>query len=230
MTHATIDWEMVRAALDARGFARLPNLLSAAECAELADTYEESDRFRARVVMQRHGYGAGEYRYFAYPLPAIVARLRADIYPHLAPLATLWAGRLGQETSYPGALAQYLDECHASGQTRPTPLMLRYGPGDYNRLHQDLYGEMYFPVQLVAMLSAPGDYDGGAFVLTETRPRMQSRAEALMLEQGEGLLFAVNRRPVASARGYSAVAMRHGVSTIHSGTRTTLGIIFHDAH
>ncbi|MEC9346970.1 MAG: 2OG-Fe(II) oxygenase [Pseudomonadota bacterium] len=229
MTIRTFDWEAVRAGLDARGHAILPGLLPTATCAELSDLYDDRDRFRSRVVMRRHGYGEGEYKYFAYPLPEPVQHLRTMLYPELAPLAAHWAERLGDQTTYPPTHADYLAACHDAGQLRPTPLVLRYGPGDYNRLHQDLYGAIYFPIQLVVMLSDPRDYEGGEFVLTETRPRMQTRAEVLTLGQGDGLLFAVNRRPVVAKRGYSAVAIRHGVSTIRSGHRTTLGVIFHDA-
>lgn len=229
MTVTEADWTELRDDLDQRGFARIDHLLDAAVCRELARLYDERERFRSRVVMRRHGFGEGEYKYFAYPLPEPVQALRQTVYPELVPLADRWAERMGLAERFPPSHEEYLGRCRAAGQSRPTPLMLTYGPGDYNRLHQDLYGELHFPVQLVVMLSAPGDYDGGAFVLAETRPRMQTRAEAVSLGQGDALLFAVNRRPVPSARGFTRVTMRHGVSTVTRGRRTTLGVIFHDA-
>ncbi len=223
------DWPGVRAALDADGHARLPGLLNRAETASLRPLFAADDGFRNHVIMQRHGYGAGSYKYFSYPLPDLVASLRSQTYPALAPLANRWMADMGKADRFPADHAAYLDACHAAGQTRPTPLLLDYGPGDYNRLHQDLYGDMYFPIQMVVMLSPAHTYAGGAFVLTEARPRMQSRAEAIMLDEGDGLLFAVNQRPVPGRRGHFRVTMRHGVSSVTSGHRQTLGVIFHDA-
>ncbi len=223
------DWNSIRSELDTRGFARLPGLLDTRETASLRPLFVEDTLFRSHVVMQRHGYGQGSYKYFNYPLPQRVADLRHHTYAELAPLANQWMDRMGKTERFPDRHDDYLAACHQAGQVRPTPLLLDYGPGDYNRLHQDLYGEMHFPIQLVVMLSAPDTYSGGAFVLTEARPRMQSRAEAIMLEEGEGLLFAVNQRPVPGKRGYFRVTMRHGVSTVTAGHRQTLGVIFHDA-
>lgn len=227
---AAVDWEAAYAALNAEGWVRLPNLLSAADCADIAGLYGPHAHFRSHVVMARHGFGRGEYRYFAYPLPDRVEVLRNAIYPHLAPLANQWAGRLGIATRYPIGHRDFLARCHAAGQSRPTPLLLQYQAGDYNCLHQDLYGEHVFPLQVAILLSAPGsDFAGGEFVLTEQRPRMQSRASVVPLQQGDAVIFAVNQRPQRGTRGDYRVAMRHGVSQLHSGTRHTLGIIFHDA-
>lgn len=223
------DWNRIRSELDQRGFARLPGLLDTGETAALRPLFAEDKPFRNHVIMQRHGYGQGSYKYFAYPLPKGVADLRRHAYAELAPLANQWMDRMGKAERFPDRHEDYLAACHQAGQVRPTPLLLDYGPGDYNRLHQDLYGEMHFPIQLVVMLSAPDAYRGGAFVLTEARPRMQSRAEAIMLDEGEGLLFAVNQRPVSGKRGDFRVTMRHGVSTVTAGHRQTLGVIFHDA-
>ena len=217
--------------LDANGWAILPGLLAPAECAAMAALYDHPEHFRSHVVMARHGYGRGEYRYFRYALPPLVERLRSDLYPRLAPMANAWHDRLGNPVRFPGGHADFLSRCHAAGQMRPTPLLLRYGPGDYNCLHQDLYGEHVFPLQLAILLDAPGaDFTGGDFVLTEQRPRMQSQAEVVPLQQGDGVVFAVNHRPVAGTRGDYRVTMRHGVGTIRSGRRHTLGIIFHDAN
>jgi uncharacterized protein len=225
-----LDWPRIEADLAARGCATTGRLFSAQECAELTAMYDEDARFRSRVVMQRHGFGQGEYRYFAYPLPSALATWRSALYQRLAPLANAWAAALGQPANYPPRHADYLARCHAAGQTRPTPLLLRYGEGDYNCLHQDLYGELQFPMQLTVLLSRPGeDFTGGEFVLTEQRPRMQSRAEVVPLERGEAVIFAVNHRPVAGTRGSYRVTMRHGVSRVRSGRRHTLGLIFHDA-
>jgi hypothetical protein len=211
------------------GYARVP-LLSAAECRGLAALYDKADGFRSRVVMQRHGYGSGEYKYLSYPLPEIVARLRAALYPPLAAIANDWGVRLGEDRRFPERLEDYLTQCHAAGQTRPTPLLLRYGAGDYNCLHQDLYGDLVFPLQLAILLSEPGtDFTGGEFLLVEQRPRMQSRGEAIALAQGEAVIFPVRHRPVSGTRGTYRVTMRHGVSRVRSGVRQTLGIIFHDA-
>jgi len=227
---AAIDWPSIDAALDADGYAILPGLLEADECRALAATYDESDPFRSRVVMARHGFGRGEYKYFAYPLPEIVAALRIALYPPLAAIANRWNKAMGSATRYPANHAAYLERCHRAGQMRPTPLLLRYGVGDYNRLHQDLYGEHVFPLQATFLLSAPGrDFTGGEFVLVEQRPRLQSRAEIVPLSQGDGVIFAVHHRPQQGTRGIYRVSLRHGVSRLRSGHRTTLGVIFHDA-
>jgi hypothetical protein len=226
----TIDWAAIAAALDAQGWALLPRLLDAGACAHIAGLYDEPEGFRSRVIMARHGFGRGEYRYFAYPLPDPVQMLRTQLYPPLAEIANRWHARMGFERRFPTGHAEYLAECHAAGQTRPTPLLLRYGPGDYNCLHQDLYGEHVFPLQLAILLSAPErDFAGGEFVLTEQRPRMQSRTAVVPLAQGDAVVFAVSQRPVKGSRGDYRVTMRHGVSEIRSGSRHTLGIIFHDA-
>ena len=225
-----IDWARAAADLDAQGWARLPALLTPQACDQVAGLYAGGEGFRSHVVMARHGYGRGEYRYFAYPLPEVVQTLRAALYPHLAPLANGWNARMGQDARFPATHAEYLARCHAAGQTRPTPLLLQYGPGDYNCLHQDLYGDLVFPLQVAVLLSAPSeDFEGGEFVLTEQRPRMQSRASVVPLEKGDAVLFAVNSRPVKGSRGEYRVALRHGVSTIRVGRRHTLGLIFHDA-
>ncbi|WP_380874342.1 hypothetical protein ACFB49_47320 [Sphingomonas sp. DBB INV C78] len=225
-----VAWDDVADALDARGWALLPGLLRPDECAAIAADYDREALYRSRVVMARHGYGRGEYRYFAYPLPDVVARLRAALYPRLAPIANRWHERMGLAPRFPADHAAFVERCHAAGQTRPTPLILRYGPGDYNCLHQDLYGEHVFPLQAAILLSRPGeDFTGGEFVLTEQRPRMQSRVEVVPVRQGDAILFAVNQRPVTGSRGDYRVAMRHGVSTLTSGQRHMLGIIFHDA-
>ncbi|HEX4198914.1 MAG TPA: 2OG-Fe(II) oxygenase [Caulobacteraceae bacterium] len=224
-----IDWRAVSADLDAQGWARLPALLSDAECDAVTALYD-GPGFRSTVVMARHGFGRGEYRYFSYPLPPLVAGLRGGLYPHLAPLANRWHERMGFEAQFPAEHAAFLDRCHRAGQARPTPLLLRYGEGDYNCLHQDLYGEQVFPLQVAVLLSAPGrDFEGGEFVLTEQRPRMQSRAAVVPLAKGDAVAFAVNSRPVRGARGDYRVAMRHGVSVLRAGRRHTLGVIFHDA-
>lgn len=227
---AGLDWSAIEADLDGFGYATTGPLLAPEECVGLAAQYEEDHRFRNRVVMARHGYGSGEYRYFSYPLPDLVAGLRDGFYPRLAPIATRWEASLGRSGDYPATHDGFLQRCHAAGQTRPTPLLLRYGQGDYNCLHQDLYGALFFPLQIAFLLSVPKqDFTGGAFVLTEQRPRMQSRAEVVPLAQGEGVIFAVNQRPVKGGRGAYRVTMRHGVSRLRSGHRFTLGVIFHDA-
>ncbi len=227
---AAYDWAAIGDALDAHGGATLPNLLSAAECTALVAGYEEDDRYRSRVVMARHGFGRGEYRYFSYPLPELVQALRASVYPNLALVAERWANTLRTGITYPAAHADYVARCRDAGQLRPTPLVLRYGPGDYNCLHQDLYGDEWFPLQLAVLLSQPErDFSGGEFVLTEQRPRMQSRVEVVPLRQGDGVIFAVHHRPVHGARGAHRVQMRHGVSRVRSGSRHALGVIFHDA-
>jgi uncharacterized protein len=227
---STFDWTEITAQLDSHGCAVLPRLLAPAACRELTALYGDASRFRRRVVMSRHGFGQGEYQYFAYPLPPPVAGLRAALYARLAPIANEWSRRLAQERRYPPALASFLARCHAAGQVQPTPLLLRYEAQDYNCLHQDLYGEWVFPLQLTLLLSQPGrDFTGGEFVLTEQRPRRQSRAEVVPLEQGDGVLFAVRDRPVRGSRGDHRVNLRHGVSRVRSGRRHTLGVIFHDA-
>jgi hypothetical protein len=215
--------------LDAQGWAILPGLLSSGQCEAIAALYDEDARFRSRVVMARHGFGRGEYRYFAYPLPDPVAELRTALYPRLMPVANHWHERMGLQRRFPATHAEYLAECHAAGQARPTPLLLRYGPGDYNCLHQDLYGEHVFPLQAAILLTDPADFIGGEFVLTEQRPRMQSRVSVVPLRQGDAVVFAVSQRPVSGTRGDYRVTMRHGVSPLRSGERHTLGILFHDA-
>ena len=225
-----VDWPAAGAALDAQGWAVLPGLLTPAECAATAALYGPGDAFRSHVVMARHGYGQGEYRYFAYPLPPLVQDLRAALYPPLAAFANGWHRRTGNPVRFPMDHAAFLARCHAAGQARPTPLLLQYGPGDYNCLHQDLYGEHVFPLQAALLLSQPGhDFEGGEFVLTEQRPRMQSRAEVVPLGRGDAVVFAVNSRPVAGTRGDYQVKLRHGVSRVRAGQRHTLGVIFHDA-
>lgn len=227
---AAYDWERIAADLDDQGFAVLEALMSSEECRSIASLYPEDDRFRSRVVMARHGFGKGEYKYFAYPLPELIAGLRSAAYPYLAPIANRWNERMGIDLRYPGDHAAFLRRCHKAGQRRPTPLVLRYGPGDYNCLHQDLYGELAFPLQLAVLLAEPGrDFTGGEFVLTEQRPRMQSRAEIVPLQRGDAVIFAVSHRPVRGGRGSYRVTMRHGVSRVRSGQRHTLGVIFHDA-
>lgn len=226
----TLDWTAIGEELDAQGSAVLPGLLDAKTCEALTALYDEENRFRSRVVMARHGFGQGEYKYFAYPLPGVIQSLRAALYPPLAEIANRWNESLGIETRFPAAHAAFLKRCHAAGQTRPTPLMLRYGPGDYNRLHQDLYGEHVFPLQTAILLSKPGeDFTGGELVMTEQRPRMQSRAEVAPLTQGDAAIFAVHHRPQEGKRGVYRVNLRHGVSRLRSGRRHALGVIFHDA-
>ncbi len=229
---AAIDWTAATESLHLQGNAVLPQLLSATECTALATLYSGGGdtTFRSRVVMQRHGFGQGEYRYFSYPLPAVVAGLRTAMYPHLAPIANQWNDAMGIAVHYPAQHADFIARCHAAGQVRPTPLLLQYQAGDYNCLHQDLYGEHVFPLQIAILLSDPGrDFTGGEFVLTEQRPRMQSRAEVVPLARGSAVVFAVHHRPVQGTRGPYRVQMRHGVSCLRSGLRHTAGIIFHDA-
>jgi len=227
---AALDWRGIAAALDAHGCAVVSGLLAPEHCAELVATYDVEGAFRSRIVMARHGFGRGEYKYFRYPLPPVVGELRAALYPPLAGIADHWNTTMGIAVRYPGALEEFLDRCHRAGQTKPTPLVLRYGEGDYNCLHQDVYGEHLFPIQATVLLAVPGrDFTGGEFVLTEQRPRMQSRAEVVPLEQGDGVIFPVRHRPVRGSRGHYRVTMRHGVSRLRSGHRHTLGIIFHDA-
>lgn len=228
---AAEDWSATLDTLNTRGSAILEGLLDAQTCRAIAANYADESLYRSRVVMARHGFGLGEYKYFRYPLPAVVQFLRSALYPRLAPLANDWNARMGIDVRYPDAHASFLTRCHEAGQARPTPLLLQYGAGDYNCLHQDVYGEHVFPLQVAMLLSEPGkDFTGGEFVLTEQRPRMQSRVEVVPLQQGDAVIFAVNQRPVAGTRGSYRVNMRHGVSRLRSGQRHTLGVIFHDAH
>jgi uncharacterized protein len=225
-----IDWKQVRSQLDERGFALISGVLSEPFCDEIAGYYPDEHRFRARIEMARYAFGQGEYKYFNYPLPAIVQKLRESIYPQLAPLANQWSEQLGSEARYPENLSDFIEQCHRAGQERSTPLLLKYGAGDFNCLHQDLYGDVVFPFQVTFFLSEPGnDFDGGEFVLAEQRPRQQSRVEVLTPRRGDAVIFSVHHRPVRGARGYYRANLRHGVSTLRSGNRYTLGIIFHDA-
>ena len=225
-----IDWASVTVDLDAQGWAVLPGLIGDEESGGIAGMYDGGQGFRSHVVMARHGFGQGEYRYFAYPLPSLVQELRAGLYPRLVPIANRWHERLGNDARFPAEHAAFLERCHAAGQARPTPLLLQYGAGDYNCLHQDLYGEHVFPLQVATLLSQPGeDFEGGEFVMTEQRPRMQTRASVVPLNKGDAVLFAVNSRPVRGGRGDYQVKLRHGVSKLRAGRRHTLGIIFHDA-
>jgi len=225
-----IDWVRVGDDLDAGGAAVIPKLLTPQQCGGLAALYAADDHFRSRIVMARHGFGRGEYKYFSYPLPEPVASLRSALYPPLARIANRWNAAMGLAVSYPPTHAEFLQRCHAAGQVRPTPLLLQYVAGDYNCLHQDLYGEHVFPLQVAVLLSEPErDFTGGEFVLTEQRPRMQSRAEVVALRQGDAVVFAVHHRPVQGTRGTYRVNLRHGVSRLRSGRRHTVGIIFHDA-
>src|SRR5690242_18408423 len=225
-----VDWHSIAESLDERGYATTASLLTREECGGIAALYPREEVFRSRVVMQRHAFGRGEYKYFRYPLPGTVEALREAIYPRLAQIANRWRERLKEEGLFPASLARYLELCHKAGQRRPTPLLLRYGPGDYNCLHQDLYGDLVFPLQLTVLLSAPGeDFTGGEFLLVEQRPRAQSRGEVVPLRQGEAVIFPVHHRPVDGTRGAYRVVMRHGVSRLRSGKPYTLGIIFHDA-
>jgi hypothetical protein len=226
----TLDWPRIAAELDAHGCATTGPLLASPQCAALAGSYDADAPFRSRVVMARHGFGRGEYKYFAYPLPDLVAALREALYSRLAAIANRWNETMGIAARYPRDHARYLERCHRAGQGKPTPLLLRYTVGDYNCLHQDLYGEHVFPLQATFLLSRPGeDFTGGEFLLTEQRPRMQSRAEVVPLARGEAVIFPVHYRPVQGTRGSYRVNMRHGVSRLRSGQRHTLGIIFHDA-
>jgi hypothetical protein len=225
-----LDWERVARDLDDQGNAVLEDVLSVDECQAIAALYPEEEHFRSRVVMGRHGFGRGEYKYFSYPLPDVVGGLRNALYPRLAPVANRWNVAMGLSVQYPERHADFIRRCHDAGQIRPTPLLLQYGEGDYNCLHQDLYGEHVFPIQVAILLSEPGeDFVGGEFVLTEQRPRMQSRPEVVPLRQGDAVAFAVHHRPVEGTRGAYRVNLRHGVSRLRSGRRHTLGIIFHDA-
>ena len=227
---AAFDWPALKGDLDTCGCAVLPKLLSPDECSGIAGLYADESHFRSHVVMARHGFGKGEYRYFRYPLPDLIGELRTALYPRLAPVANGWSARMKLDERYPEEHAAFLTRCHDAGQTRPTPLLLQYVEGDFNCLHQDLYGELAFPIQVVVLLSQPAkDFTGGELVLTEQRPRMQSRAEVVSLEQGDAVAFAVHHRPVQGSKGTYRVNLRHGVSRIRSGLRYTAGIIFHDA-
>ena len=226
----TINWERISRELDAQGSAILERVLSSDECQALAELYPADGLFRSHIVMARHGFGQGEYKYFSYPLPEIIAELRTALYPRLMPIANRWNTAMGNAVRYPEKHADFIRRCHDAGQPRPTPLLLQYGEGDYNCLHQDLYGEHVFTIQVAILLSEPGkDFTGGEFVLTEQRPRMQSRPEVVPLRQGDAVAFAVHHRPVQGTRGTYRVNLRHGVSRLRSGHRHTLGIIFHDA-
>jgi uncharacterized protein len=224
-----VDWPRIEADLEAWGCAVIPGLLPDGECSVLRNLYSCDQLFRSHIVMARHGFGQGEYKYFRYPLPARVAELRSALYPALAAIANRWNESLGEPAAFPSSHEQYVKRCHEAGQTKPTPLLLSYGAGDYNCLHQDLYGDLVFPLQVAVLLSARGEFEGGEFVLTEQRPRRQSRVEVVPLEQGDAVVFPVRYRPVHGGRGVYRTAMRHGVSRIRSGARQTLGIIFHDA-
>ena len=225
-----LDWARLASDLGARGNVVAERVLSVEQCRELTALYAQDAPFRSRVIMSRHGFGRGEYKYFTYPLPPVVSQLRAALYSHLAPIANEWNEKLGIDVEYPRTHEAFLKRCHEAGQTLPTPLLLQYGPDDYNCLHQDIYGEHIFPLQIAVLLSAPEeDFTGGEFVMTEQRPRMQTRPEVVPLEQGDGVIFAVHHRPVQGTRGIYRVKLRHGVSRIRSGHRHTLGVIFHDA-
>ena len=227
---ADVDWESVAESMHAKGYAHVPDLLSAVDCDRIIANYDESKLYRKTITMERYRFGLGEYKYFAYPLPGLIASLRAALYPRLCSIANRWNESMGIAVRYPGEHEEFLDRCHRAGQNRPTPLMLQYGEGDYNCLHQDIYGEHAFPLQVAFLLSNPErDFTGGEFILTEQRPRMQSRAMVVPLDQGSAVVFAVNNRPVKGARGFYRVKMRHGVSRIRSGSRHALGVIFHDA-
>jgi hypothetical protein len=229
-TLPAVDWSAVADSLDAHGYAAVGPVLGREECRALARRYDEDSGFRSHVIMQRHAFGRGEYKYFRYPLPAAVETLRHALYPQLVPVANRWRAALREEGRFPPTLTGYLRQCHEAGQRRPTPLLLEYEAGDYNCLHQDLYGALVFPLQLTVLLSAPGeDFTGGEFLLVEQRPRMQSRAEVVPLRQGEAVIFAVHHRPLQGTRGVYRVNLRHGVSRVRSGRRFTLGVIFHDA-
>jgi uncharacterized protein len=227
---AGLDWQQIVTDLDSYGCAFAKGVLTPKECRELSSCYDHDEHFRSRIVMARHGFGRGEYKYWAYPLPETIEMLRTTLYPHLAEVADRWNQTMKIDMRYPATHAAYLEQCHSAGQVRPTPLLLQYDEGDFNCLHQDVYGDLVFPLQVAFLLSVPGeDFTGGEFVLMEQRPRMQSRAEVVRLEQGDGVIFAVRYRPVQGVRGAYRVNLRHGVSRIRSGRRHTLGIIFHDA-
>jgi len=225
-----LDWRRAIGTLDEVGIAAIGPIVDSDECRHLSALYDETERFRSTIDMARHRFGQGQYRYFAYPLPAVVAELRAAFWPHLLPIARDWAARLNRPAPWPDEFDEWISQCHAAGQTRPTPLMLRYAPGDWNALHRDLYGELVFPLQVVIGLDSPvDDYSGGEFVVVEQRPRAQSRATTLTIPRGHGVVFTTRDRPIRSARGWTAAPMRHGVSALHSGLRRTLGLVFHDA-
>jgi len=225
-----LDWASLEQHLDQYGYAIVRSLLSAQTCERLSALYSQTEPFRSQVIMARHGFGRGEYKYFSYPLPTAIERLRTALYPRLVPLANRWYERMNVPVRFPATHSEFVQRCQAAGQLRPTPLLLQYGSQDYNCLHQDLYGELVFPLQVAILLSQPGeDFTGGEFVLTEQRPRMQSRPHVVALHKGDAVIFAVNQRPVSGTRGDYRVTMRHGVSRLHSGNRHTLGIIFHDA-
>ena len=227
---AAVDWDRVAGEMDAYGCAVTSTLLTASECALVASLYDERDRFRSTIDMERFRFGAGQYRYFASPFPDVVSALREALYPRLLPIARDWATRLGTGAAWPDTLDEWLAECHSAGQVKPTPILLRYGPEDWNALHRDLYGDKVFPLQVVIGLDRPGeDYTGGEFMMVEQRPRAQSKGIATLLPQGQGLVFTTRERPVRTARGWSAGPMRHGVSPVRSGRRHTLGLVFHDA-
>jgi hypothetical protein len=226
-----LKWSHIATELNDQGSSVLKNVLTPEECVALSNLYPNEDGFRSRVVMGRHGFGRGEYKYFSYPLPRIVQGIRTALYRELAPIANSWNKSMGIEVQYPKEHAEFIRRCHDAGQLRPTPLLLQYGPGDYNCLHQDLYGEHVFPIQVAFLLSEPGrDFDSGEFVLTEQRPRIQSRPEVVPLRQGDAVAFAVHHRPVQGTRGTYRVNLRHGVSRLRSGQRHTVGVIFHDAN
>jgi uncharacterized protein len=228
--NTTIDWPQIYAELDAQGAAVIPALITARQCASLAGLYDDNAQFRSRVVMARHGFGRGEYRYFSYPLPPLIGRLREDLYPGLIPIANRWYEALNLPVRFPAQHGEFIARCHLAGQQRPTPLLLQYEKDDYNCLHQDLYGEHVFPLQVIVLLSEPGrDFEGGELVMTEQRPRMQSRAQVVPLRQGDAAVIAVHHRPVHGSRGVYRVNLKHGVSRVRSGQRHTAGIIFHDA-
>ena len=225
-----LSWERVYRDLDAEGNAVIKDLLAPDECDEVRDLYQDENIFRSKIVMERHGFGRGEYKYFSYPLPDFITKLRTSLYPHLVPIANRWNEAMGFDVRYPATHAEYIKRGHLAGQTKPTPLILKYGPDDYNCLHQDLYGEHVFPLQIAILLSEPNkDFTGGEFVMTEQRPRMQSRPMVVPLRKGDGVVFAVHHRPVHGKKSVYRVNLRHGVSRIRSGSRHTLGIIFHDA-
>jgi hypothetical protein len=225
-----VDWPKVHAELDAQGWAMVPKLLTHAEADAISGLYHREQGFRSHVIMARHGFGRGEYKYFSYPLPPLIQTLRKAAYPHLVPIANQWHERMGKEVCFPRDHAEFLDRCHRAGQIRPTPLLLQYAPEDYNCLHRDLYGEHVFPMQIAILLDQPGqDFEGGEFVMTEQRPRMQTRAMVLPLEKGDAAVFAVNSRPMKGTRGDYQVRLNHGVSKLHRGKRHTVGVIFHDA-
>ena len=230
MAAEDISWERVSRELDAEGNAVIKGLLASGECDEIRGLYQDEKIFRSQIVMERHGFGRGEYKYFSYPLPDLITDLRTSLYPHLVSIANRWNAVMGVDARYPATHAEYIQRCHQAGQTKPTPLLLKYGPDDYNCLHQDLYGEHIFPLQVAVLLSEPQrDFTGGEFVMTEQRPRMQSRPVVVSLQKGDGVVFAVHHRPVQGKKSVYKVNMRHGVSRLRSGSRYTLGLIFHDA-